>query len=271
VLTRGEPESPDERRWDPAAVSAAPLEGAEAVVHLAGATIASRWTATRRREIRASRVGSARALVDSIARLTRAPRVVVSASAVGIYGDRGDEWLTEDSASGRGFLADLALEWEAEIGRARKFGARVACLRFGIVLARGGGALAPLVPLFRLGLGGAPGSGRQWWSWIAIADAVRIVMRALDDGAMEGPVNAVSPTPVTAREFARALGRTLHRPALVPAPAPILRLAFGAMADEVLLASQRARPARLAALGFEFRHPRLDGALAAILLGARES
>jgi hypothetical protein len=237
------------------------------VVHLAGATIGARWTDRRRAEIRASRVDATRALVAELARLPRPPRVLVSASAVGYYGDRGNEELAEDSAPGSGFLADLAVEWEEQARRAEALGVRVVLLRMGIVLGRGGGVLSRLVPLYRLGLGGAPGNGRQWWSWIALDDLLALMRRALIDDALRGPLNAVSPAPARAGEFARALGRVLHRPALAPAPAAMLRLAFGAMADEVLLASQRARPARLLELGFEFRH----GALESALRAARES
>jgi hypothetical protein len=263
ALTRGTPKSEAERRWDAASASSAPFEGAEAVVHLSGSTIAVRWTASSRRAIRESRVDATRALVTALSRVERAPRVLVSASAIGIYGDRGDEELTEASQAGTGFLAELAREWEAEADRAVSLGIRVVALRFGVVLGAGGGALARLVPLFRLGLGGAPGSGRQWWSWIAIEDAVRAAIRALDDDALRGPLNLVSPAPVTAGEFARVLGRELKRPAFAQAPAPLLRLAFGAMADEVLLASQRVRPARLMAGAFPFRFPTLEAALAA--------
>ncbi|MGH7742458.1 MAG: TIGR01777 family oxidoreductase, partial [Candidatus Eiseniibacteriota bacterium] len=263
VLTRGAPRSAFERHWNPAAPAGEALAGAGAIVHLAGATIARRWSDTRRREIRDSRVGSTRALVAALGPLARRPRVLVSASAIGIYGDRGDQWLTESSAVGEGFLATLAKDWEDEAARAETLGVRVVMLRFGIVLDRGGGVLARLIPLFRFGLGGAPGSGRQWWSWIAIADAVRLVLYSMEQADWRGAVNAVSPAPVTALEFAHALGRVLSRPALAPAPAPMLRLVFGAMADEVLLSSQRVEPARLNSGGFEFAHPELEGALGA--------
>lgn len=263
VLTRAAPGGEYERRWDPARPERGLFENATAVVHLAGATIAKRWTASRRREIRASRVDATRALVESLSLLGRAPRVLVSASAVGVYGDRGDQVLTEASAPGDGFLAELACDWEAEAERAGALGTRVVCLRFGIVLGSGGGVLAKLVPLFRLGLGGAPGSGRQWWSWLSIEDALRMVRRSLDDETVSGALNAVAPQPVTARDFARTLGRVLSRPWFAPAPAPLLRLMFGRMADEVLLASQRVQPTRLMELGFEFRHPGLEAALRA--------
>jgi uncharacterized protein (TIGR01777 family) len=263
ALTRDAPRSEHERRWNAAAPSPEIFEGAEAVVHLAGASIATRWTAARRRDIRRSRVDSVRELVGALGKLAHRPRVLVSASAIGFYGDRGDEWLSEASAPGRGFLAELARDWESEAARAESFGVRVVSLRLGMVLARGGGVLARLVPLFRLGIGGAPGDGRQWWSWIAIEDAVRAMLLATYDEAMRGPVNAVSPEPATAREFARTLGRVLSRPAGAPAPAALLRLVFGPMADEVLLASQRVVPARLQSGGFAFLRPSLEGALRA--------
>ena len=267
VLTRDQPRSDAERRWDPASGSSKPFEGSDAVVHLSGSTIAARWTAATRRAIRESRIDATRALVTALSRLERAPRVLVSASAIGIYGDRGDEELTEASAPGTGFLADLACEWEAEAERAASFGMRVVSLRFGVVLGAGGGMLASLKPLYRWGLGGAPGNGRQWLSWIAIEDAVRAAVLALDHDALHGPLNVVAPEPVTAGAFARSLGRELKRPAIAPAPAPLLRLAFGAMADEVLLASQRVRPALLLGKGFEFHRPGLESAL----LAARKS
>ena len=279
ALTRGRPRSAAERHWAPAAgagagaagapeslevagrANATAFAGVSAVVHLAGATLASRWTAARRRAIRSSRVDATRALVGALAGLDERPRVLVSASAVGIYGDRGDEVLTEASEPGRGFLAEVGRGWEDEAERAEGLGVRVVRLRFGIVLGPGGGVLGPLVPLFRLGLGGAPGNGRQWWSWIALPDAIALIRRALGDASLRGAVNAVSPCPERAGDFARTLGRVLRRPAVVPAPAAMLRVFLGAMADEMLLASQRARPARLIDLGFEFRHAPLESAI----------
>jgi uncharacterized protein (TIGR01777 family) len=263
VLTRDEPRSDAECRWDPASVSSKPFEGSDAVVHLSGSNIAARWTAATRRAIRESRIDATRTLVTALSRLERAPRVLVSASAIGIYGDRGDELLTEASAPGTGFLAELAREWEAEAERASSFGVRVVSLRLGVVVGAGGGMLASLVPLYRWGLGGAPGNGRQWLSWVAIEDAVRAAVMALDQDALHGPLNVVAPEPVTAGAFAQALGRELGRPVFALAPAPLLRLAFGAMADEVLLASQRVRPAGLLARGFVFRRPSLESALSA--------
>jgi uncharacterized protein (TIGR01777 family) len=191
--------------------------------------------------------------------------VLVSASAIGIYGNRGDEVLNEDSSLGADFLSEVGKEWEAATAPARDAGIRVVNLRFGIILAADGGALPRMVKPFLLGAGGPIGNGRQWMSWVAIEDAVRIVLRALEDARMTGPVNAVSPNPVRNTDFADRLGEVLHRPALVPAPAFALRLLFGEMADAALLASQRVAPARLLEGGFEFRYPTLPEALRAVL------
>jgi uncharacterized protein (TIGR01777 family) len=257
-----------EVRWDPAegTIDAEALAGVTAAVHLAGEPIAEgRWTADRKARIRRSRVQGTRLLAASLARLPARPEVLVSASAIGIYGDRGDELLDEDSALGTDFLAEVGKEWEAATAPARDAGIRVVHLRFGIILAADGGALPRMVKPFLLGAGGPIGNGRQWMSWIAIEDAVRIVLRSLEDARMTGPVNAVSPNPVRNSEFAERLGQVLHRPALVPVPAFALRLLFGEMADAALLASQRVAPARLLEGGFEFRHPTLPEALRTVL------
>ena len=264
VLTRDAPGS-GERQWDPRAPDPALFDGAAAVVNLAGANIGTRWTSAARRAIRASRVDATRRLVEAIARAARPPRVLIAASAVGFYGERGDEPLTESSAPGHGFLADLTTEWERAAAAAESHGARVARLRFGLVLAPHGGALDRMMPLFRLGLGGPIGSGKQWWSWIAIDDLVEILRAAIGDGGFAGPLNAVAPEPVRMREFARTLGRVLSRPALLPVPGFALRLVFGAMAGETLLASQRVTPCRLIERGWAFRHPALEGALRHLL------
>lgn len=242
----------------------------DAVVHLAGAGIGDhRWNAARRQEILASRVGSTRLLATLAAHLDPVPGVLVSASAVGWYGDRGDELLTEESAPGRGFLADLCRAWEAAAAPAS--GAmRVVYLRTGIVLARQGGALAKQLPLFRLGLGGRLGNGRQHMSWITLDDEVSVIRRALDDDRLVGPVNATAPSPVTNAEFTRALGRALRRPAVLAVPRPVLAAALGReMAHELLLAGQRAVPARLTAAGHAFAHPDIDRALASVLAPGR--
>jgi uncharacterized protein (TIGR01777 family) len=250
--------------WNPAADSfdATPLHGVSGAVHLAGENIAAaRWTAAFKRRIRESRTGSTRVLCEGLAKMPAPPQVLVSASAVGFYGNRGDELLTEDSPAGGGFLAELARDWEAATAPAAAAGIRVVLLRIGVVLSPKGGALAKMLGPFKLGGGGIVGSGKQYVSWIALDDAVAAIHHALTVAPLSGPVNAVAPHPVTNREFTRTLGRVLSRPTIMPVPAFAARLAFGEMADELLLASARVRPQRLADSGFEFRHPTLDEAL----------
>lgn len=262
------PPASGEVRWDPAAgtIDGSALAGVSAAVHLAGESIADgRWTEARKARIRSSRLLGTHLLSESLARLPTRPDVLVSASAVGIYGDRGDEQLDEDSPAGTDFLAEVGKAWEGATAAASDAGIRVVHLRFGIILSKEGGALPRMVTPFQLGAGGPIGNGRQWMSWISIDDAVRIVLESLRNGTMQGPYNAVAPEPVRNAEFAARLGKVLHRPALVPAPAFALRLLFGEMADAALLASQRVVPSRLTALGFSFRHPTLDEALRAIL------
>lgn len=259
---------PGEVLWNPAAgtLDQAALEGVDAAVHLAGESIAAgRWTEERKRGIRDSRILGTRLLSESLARLPHRPRVLVTASAVGIYGDRGDELLSEESSLGSDFLAGVGREWEAATTPAAEAGIRSVHLRFGILLAREGGALPRMVRPFLLGAGGPIGAGRQWMSWIALDDAVQVVLEVLRNERARGPINAVAPGAVRNAEFAAALGTVLHRPALIPAPAFALRLLYGAMADAALLASQRVVPARLEALGFRFRYPTLSEALGAIL------
>jgi len=254
--------------WDPQAGQLSPeaLEGLDAVVHLAGENIgAGRWTADKKARIRASRVEGTSLFARALARLARPPRVLVCASAVGWYGDRGEEELDEASPPGTGFLAGVCREWEAATEPAASAGVRVVLARFGVILARHGGALGRMLPLFRWGLGGRLGSGRQYMSWIALDDAVRAIQFLLDSDALRGPVNVVAPRPVTNREFTAALGRVLRRPALCAAPAFMLRLALGEMADQMLLAGARAVPRRLAEQGFVFDHPELESALARLL------
>ncbi|HTM58306.1 MAG TPA: TIGR01777 family oxidoreductase [Candidatus Udaeobacter sp.] len=270
VLTRGEPRAPDERRWDPHAPEPALFEGAHSIVHLAGETLSVRWTEARRHAIRRSRVDVTRALVRALASIPVPPRALISASAVGIYGDRGDELLDERSAVGRGFLADVAREWEGAALSAEPLGIRVVRPRFGLVLDPSGGALAPLLPIFRSGLGGPIGNGDHWWSWISIDDLCAILVLAIDDDSWSGAVNAVSPAPVTQREFSRALGRAVGRPSWLPVPRFALRLRFGRMADEMLLASQRVLPRRLDERGFHFRHGALDQALVDLIRPSHE-
>jgi uncharacterized protein (TIGR01777 family) len=262
-------ERPDARRvfWDPAKgeIDRDALEGVDAVVHLAGEGVAARWTAERKRSILRSRVDGTRLLAQTLAGLDRKPEVMVSASAVGIYGSRGDEALDEESAEGTDFLAEVGHGWEAAADPARKAGMRVVHTRFGIVLSAAGGALGQMLPAFRLGGGGRLGDGNQWMSWISMDDAVGAIRFAIDHPEVEGPVNVVGPEPLRNSDFAQALGRALGRPALVPVPAFALRLLFGEMADGAILASQRALPRRLAEAGYTFRHPTLDSALAAAL------
>ncbi len=263
------PPTEDEARWDPLAgtIDAGALEGADAVVHLAGAGIGDkRWSAARRREIVSSRVQSTALLARTLVGLHRPPTVMVSASAVGFYGDRGDEELTEASPAGTGFLADVCRAWEDATEPAAHGGLRVVRLRSGVVVAAHGGALARQLPLFRLGVGGRLGSGRQWLSWISLSDEVGAVLHALDEPALQGPVNATAPAPVTNRDFTSALGRALHRPAVMAVPGFALRVALGSeLASEMVLGGQRALPTRLTATGYVFEHPDIDSALLAVL------
>lgn len=255
-------------RWDPAtgALSGPALAGLDAVVHLAGENVAAgRWTAARRAAIADSRGPATERLCRALAALPDRPRVLVAASAVGCYGDRGDQLLDERSPLGTGFLADVARGWEAGTAPAAAAGIRVVNLRIGLVLDRRGGALARMLTPFRLGLGGRLGDGRQWQSWITLPDLVAAIRWAIDIPGLSGPVLAVTPNPVTNREFTAALGRALCRPTVLPVPAFALRLLFGGMADELLLASQRCAPQALPAAGFRFAHPTLAVALTAVL------
>ena len=236
----------------------AEIGDAEAIVNLAGAPIAVRWTDRRKREILTSRVEGTRRIVDAIARRAAPPRVLVSASAIGFYGDRGDEQLSEESSAGTDFLAGVVRDWEAAAAAAR---VRSVQLRFGIVLGAHGGALAKMLPPFRMGVGGRLGTGKQWMSWISLDDLVSVIRFAIDERALSGPVNAVAQNPVTNAEFTATLGRVLHRPAVLPVPAVALRAVFGEMAALTMLASQRVKPARLEGSGFRFTHPDLEGAL----------
>ena len=259
---------PGDVAWDIGAgtIDAAALARFNAVVHLAGSSVAVlRWTAAVRERIRASRIDSGRLLARAIAAQERPPRVLVQASAVGYYGDRGDELLTETSAPGSGFLSRTCIAWEAAAAPAVARGVRVVFLRFGVVLSARGGALAKMLPAFRLGIAGRIGSGRQSMPWLALDDAVGIVRHALTTDALSGPVNAVAPSLVTHADFARALGRVLHRPTLIPLPAFAARLALGEVADEMLLASLRVVPERLATGGYLFQQPSLEAALESIL------
>jgi uncharacterized protein (TIGR01777 family) len=255
--------------WNPAGgwVRPGALEGLDAIVHLAGESIGQgRWTKSRKAALRASRVDSTRLLVSELERMTNPP-ALIAASAVGIYGSRGDEVLDEASPGGTGFLADLTKEWETEILRARQAGARTVALRLGVVLARGAGALSRMALPFKLGLGGRLGGGRQWFSWVALDDAVAVILRAITTD-MTGVYNVTAPGPVTNRELTSALSRVLQRPALFAIPAFALRGMLGGAADELLLTSQRVMPRRLADAGFAFRYPEISGALNAALKGS---
>jgi uncharacterized protein len=253
--------------WDPIAGTLDPAAtGADAIVHLAGASIAEgRWTASRKRLLADSRVAATRHLVASLAQLSQPPKVFIAASAVGFYGDRGDEELTESSASGHDFLADLCRAWEAESARAAAFGARVVILRFGVILAKHGGALPRMVLPFRLGVGGRIGSGRQWMSWVALEDVVEIIEFAIRTGSLSGPVNVVAPNPARNSDFAVALGRALHRPAFLPTPAFALRIALGDMADALLFSSQRVSARKLQEFRYPFMHQALEQTLRTVL------
>ncbi|HPO15524.1 MAG TPA: TIGR01777 family oxidoreductase [Candidatus Hydrogenedentes bacterium] len=254
--------------WDPenSVIDKAGLEGIEGVVHLAGENIASgRWTPDKKRRILESRVQGTRFLCEALSGLTAPPRVLVSASAIGYYGDRGEEILEENSGAGTGFLAEVCQQWEAAAVIAEKAGIRVVRLRLGVVLSEEGGALAKMATPFRLGLGGVIGNGRAYMSWITLEDVLRVIGLALAREEIRGVVNATAPNPVTNREFTAAIGKALHRPAMFPMPAWAVRLVFGEMGREMLLASTRVMPGRLTGMGFVFQYPSLDTALGHVL------
>lgn len=264
-LVRREPRwGTTELRWSPSRgeIDAASLEGVDAVVHLAGENIfALRWTAEKKRRIHGSRVRGTELLARTLAGLRSPPRVLLSSSAVGYYGDRGEAWLEESEPPGGGFLAGVCREWEDAVRPAEEAGIRVVRLRTGIVLTPRGGALRTMLPAFRLGLGSVLGSGRQYVSWIDLDDLLGVMHRAMLDDRLTGALNAVAPAPVTNRELTATLARVLRRPALLRAPAPVLRALGGEMARETLLASARVRPARLLEAGHPFLYPELEGAL----------
>jgi uncharacterized protein len=267
-LVRGQPTSEGKTaRWDPMAgtIETGAIEGVDAVVHLAGENIAERWTSAKKAKIRDSRVKGTQLLCETLTRLSSPPKTLVSASAVGYYGDRGDVILTEDSPPGQGFLSEVCRAWEAATEPARQHGIRVVQLRLGVVLSAHGGALAKLLPPFRLGLGGMLGSGQHYMSWIALDDAVGAIQHAIATDALQGPTNAAAPRAVTNQEFTKTLGKVLGRPTAIPLPAFAARLMFGEMADEVLLASARIQPTKLVASGYQFRYPELEGALRHVL------
>lgn len=258
-----------EVQWDARQpLDPAKLAGCDAIMHLAGKNIAGRWTAKFKQEVLESRSLTTKILATAAAesfQRTGQPRALVSASGVGYYGNRGDEVLTEESVAGAGFLAEVCKQWEAATAPAREAGMRVVSLRIGVVLARNGGALKPMLLPFQLGLGGRIGGGQQWWSWIALDDVIGTMMFALQKESLQGPVNTVAPNPVRNAEFVRALGKTLHRPTIFPLPEFVIRSLMGEMGEELLLTSARATPQKLQAAGYQFRHADLDEALRAAL------
>jgi len=257
--------------WDPAkgTIDRKGLEAFDAVVSLAGERVLGRWTPARKQRIRESRVAGTRLLSETLASLERRPRVLLAASAVGYYGDRGSAELTEESRGGSDFLAQVAHEWEAATGPAARAGIRVANLRFGIVLARAGGALASMLPAFRLGLGGPIASGAQYFSWIALGDLVGAILHVLGAESLSGPVNVTAPHPVTQLEFARTLGRVLRRPAMLAVPRFALSLLFGSEAATMMAGGQRVLPSRLLATGYRFRVGEIEPALRQLLAAPR--
>ena len=245
------------------------LDQADAILHLLGEPIAQRWTDDAKREIRDSRVLSTRSLVEAIAALpeNRRPRALVSQSATGYYGPRGDEPVDESDAAGKDFLAGVTVEWEREAGKATSAGVRVATTRTGVVLSAQGGALEKMLPPFKLGVGGPVAGGKQYVPWVHLDDVVGAMLRCLDDDAASGPINLTAPNPVTNAELSKTLGRVLHRPAVLPVPGLALKALYGEMAM-IVLTGQRAVPARLGELGYEYRHPRLEDALRDVLSGS---
>ncbi len=266
-LVRTNPAPAGAVSWDPprGEIDAGALAGCDAAVHLAGEPIAARWTAARKQRILESRTQGTRLLAEALAKLTPRPRVLVCASAIGYYGDRGGDALNEDSAPGGDFLAGVCREWEAACAPAAHAGIRVVNLRTGIVLSTKGGALKLMLPAFDFLVGGVLGSGQQWMSWIALDDLLAAYQFALTSDTLSGPVNAVAPNPVTNREFTKTLGRILRRPTIFPVPTFMIGLLFGEMGRSVLLGSQRVEPARLTAAGFRFQYATLEPALRHIL------
>jgi uncharacterized protein (TIGR01777 family) len=267
-LVRTVASAAEEVTWDPIAgkIDAERLEGLDAVIHLAGENIASRrWNLEQKARIRDSRVNGTRLISETLAKLQRPPQVLVCASAIGYYGDQGEEQLTEASSAGSGFLVEVCRDWEKATETAGKAGIRVANMRFGVILSGSGGALASMLTPFRLCLGGKIGSGRQWISWLALDDAVGSIYHALTDNRLCGPVNAVAPQAVTNRDFTKTLGKVLRRPTIIPMPAFMARLAFGEMANELLLASTRVVPRVLLDTGYRYLYGDLETALRHVL------
>jgi uncharacterized protein (TIGR01777 family) len=270
-LVRRVSSADDEVQWDPAGgkleqMQRGRLEGLDAVVHLAGENIATgRWTAAKMERIRSSRVNGTRVLCEALAGLENKPATLVCASAIGFYGDRMHEKLTEDASRGNGYLADVCADWESACEPAREAGIRVVNLRIGMVLDGKGGALATMLVPFKLGVGGKMGNGRQFWSWITLTDLVSAIRHCLSTPTLAGPVNAVSPHPVTNAQFTKALGRALGRPTLFPMPGPVARVVLGKMADDLILASANVLPKKLEYSGFTFAHAEIEPALRQVL------
>lgn len=261
-LVRGPAKNTDQITWDPLAPLAPDaISGFDAVIHLAGESVVGRWTDAKKKAIRDSRIQGTRNLASTLAQCKYGPRVFICASAVGFYGNRGDELLTEESAVGVGFLAELGRDWEAASRIAAESGIRTVNLRIGLVLSPKGGALAKMLTPFQLGLGGRLGPGTQWWSWIHVDDIVGAIHHILDNESLSGPVNLVAPNPVRNIEFTKLLSSVFGRPALLPVPAFAARLAFGEMAQELMLSSQRVTPRKLETSGYSFRFPELRAAL----------
>ncbi|MBA2691213.1 MAG: TIGR01777 family protein [Rubrobacter sp.] len=273
TLSRSKPSSEDTVRWDPSrrSVDSSRLEGHDAVVHLAGESIVGsnpvtdRWTPQKKARIMESRRQGTTFLSETLAKLTDKPKVLVSASAVGYYGDRGNELLREDSGPGSDFLAEVCKVWESSADAAREAGIRVVHPRIGIVLSTEGGALGTTLPIFKLGGGGKVGSGNQFWSWVALDDLIGSIRHSIENDSVIGPVNVGSPNPVTNAEYTKVLGEVLGRPTFLPLPAAAARIMLGEVADALLLASARMEPTKLEATNYEFRHPELEGALRRIL------
>jgi uncharacterized protein (TIGR01777 family) len=264
ILVRHAPNSRSEIEWSPDrySIALARIEGFDAVVHLAGESIAEgRWSDEKKKRIRESRVKGTRLLGDALANLAHPPKSLISASAIGYYGNRGDEVLTEHSAPGDGFLPEVCVEWEKATALATEKGIRVANTRFGIVLDAHGGALKKMLPPFRMGIGGRIGSGKQWMSWIALDDVIGGIKFALSNETLRGPINFVAPNPVTNSEFTKTLGKALSRPTLFPIPAFGVRLVFGEMGDALLLSGSRVEPASLTKAGYQFQYPKLEDSL----------
>jgi len=266
LASRSEPKSTNHIQWDPdtgfADVDLERLEGLDAVVHLAGENIAGlRWTDEKKKAIRDSRVHGTRTLIEAFARLEKKPNVFVAASAIGFYGDRGDDEMTETSSVGDTFLSEVSKEWESESRRAEDMGIRTVLLRNGIVLSKDGGALATMMTPFKFGVGGVIGSGKQWMSWVSLDDAVAAINFAIENEKMRGAVNVVSPNPVTNEEFTKTLGEVLYRPTFLPLPEFAVNLVFGEMGDALLIDSTRVAPKRLLDAGFKFEYPELKAAL----------